>query len=165
MEGTSLNSLLKEKTTVEFVEKEDDKGNVWKGIKVSTLYEKHETFKGLEIHKYFLLLPGVPVLCHTTEIVQNMGSYLQGKNFYTGCFLNPGLELTKSWGSFQSKNGEWAMVYGGKGEQEMSIDRSVVFGSDDHENLMQIVANQNATFLDSYINLEVIELGYAEKQP
>ncbi len=163
VEGTSLNSLLKEKSTVDFAEKEDSKGNVWKGLKISTVYEKHETFKGLEIHQYFLLLPGVPVLCHTTEIVQKMGSYLQGKNFYTGCFLKPGPELTKSWGSFQSESGEWAMVYGGKGEQEMSIDRSVVYGSDDHENLMQIVANQNATFLDSYINLEVIELGYAEK--
>ncbi|KZE68961.1 hypothetical protein AWM68_01445 [Fictibacillus phosphorivorans] len=163
VEGTSLNSLLKEKTTVGFVEKEDDKGNVWKGIKVSTSYEKHETFKGLDIHQYFLLLPGVPVLCHTTEIEQNTGSYLNGKNFYTGCFLKPGPELTKSWGSFQSESGEWAMVYGGKGEQEMTIDRSVVYGSDNHESLLQVVANQNLTSLDSYINLEVMELGYSEK--
>jgi hypothetical protein len=163
VEGTSLNSLLKEKSSVEFVEKEDSKGNVWKGLKISTKYEIHETFKGLEINKYFLMLPGVPVLCHTSEIVQNMGSYLHGKNFYTGCFLKPGPELTKSWASFQSESGEWAMVYGGKGEQEMAIDRSVVFGSDDHKDLLQIVANKNATYLDSYINLEVIELGYAEK--
>ncbi|MBY6037641.1 GNAT family N-acetyltransferase [Fictibacillus nanhaiensis] len=163
VEGTSLNSLLKEMTAVDFVEKVDNKGNVWKGLKVSTHYKKHETFKGLEIHKYFLLLPGVPVLASTTEIVQNTGSYLHGKNFYTGCFLSPGPELTKSWGSFQGENGEWAMVYGGKGEQEMTVDRSVVFGSDNHENLLQIVVNQNATYLDSYINLEVIEIGYAEK--
>jgi ribosomal protein S18 acetylase RimI-like enzyme len=163
VEGTSLNSLLKEKSFVEFTEKADSKGNLWRGLKVSTKYEKHETFKGLEVHKYFLLLPGVSVLCHTTEIVQNMGSYLSAKNFYTGCFLNPGTELTKNWASFQSETGEWAMVYGGKGEQEMAVDRSVVFGSDDHENLLQIVANKNNTYIDSYINKEVIELGYAEK--
>ncbi|MCM3719004.1 GNAT family N-acetyltransferase [Fictibacillus phosphorivorans] len=161
--GTSLNSLLKEESTVAFAEKEDIKGNVWKGLRISTKYEKHETFKGLEVHTYFLMLPGVPVLCHTTEIVQTMGSYLNGENFYTGCFLNPGSELTKSWASFQSETGEWTMVYGGKGEQEMAVDRSVVFGSDEHENLLQIVADQNATFVDSYINKEVIELGCAEK--
>lgn len=163
VEGTSLNSLLKEESTVAFAEKEDSKGNVWNGLKISTKYEKHETFKGLEVHQYFLMLPGIPVLCHTSEIVQTMGSYLHGKNFYTGCFLNPGPELTKNWASFQSETGEWAMVYGGKGEEEMAVDRSVVFGSDDHENLLQIVANKNATFVDSYINKEVIELGYAEK--
>lgn len=163
VEGTSLNSLLKEESTVEFAEKEDSKGNLWKGLKVSTKYEKHETFKGIEIHKYFLMLPGVPVLCHTTEIVQYMGSYLHAKNFYTGCFLNPGPELTKNWASFQAETGEWAMVYGGKGEQEMAVERNVVFGSDDHENLLQIVANKNATYVDSYINKEVIELGYTEK--
>lgn len=163
VEGTSLNSILKEKSSIVFAEKEDSKGNVWKGLRVSTRYEKHEIFKGLEIHKYFLVLPGVPVLCHTTEIVQNMGSYLHNKNFYTGCFLNPGTELKKSWGSFQSEHGEWAMVYGGKGEQEMVVDRGVVYGSDDHGDLLQIVADQNATYLDSYINLEVIELGYSEK--
>jgi ribosomal protein S18 acetylase RimI-like enzyme len=163
IEGTSLNSLLKEESTIESAEKEDNKGNLWKGLKISTKYEKHEKFKGIEIHKYFLMLPGVPVLCHTTEIVQNMGSYLQAKNFYTGCFLNPGPELTKSWASFQAENSEWAMVYGGKGEQEMAVDRSVVYGSDEHKDLLQIVANKNTTYVDSYINKEVIELGYAEK--
>ncbi|WP_137790264.1 GNAT family N-acetyltransferase [Bacillus sp. E(2018)] len=163
LEGTSLHSLLKEESTVEFVEKKDSKGNEWKGLKVSTHYKKHETFKGIQIQKYFLMMPGVPVLCHTTEIVQNTKSYLDGKNFYTGCFLNPGPEPAKSWGSFQAENGEWTMISGAKGEQEMTVERSVIYGSDDHKHLLQFVADQNVTHVDSYINLEVIELGYSEK--
>jgi ribosomal protein S18 acetylase RimI-like enzyme len=158
----SPNSILKEKGNVEFVSLNDNLGNRWQGLNISTKLNSHEKYKGLEFHQHFLMLPDSPVLCMTTEIVQSTSSYFDRKKWYTGCFFNPASEIAKSWARFQSDTGEQQTIYGGKGEVEMASFRSLVLGSDEQQHVLQLITDESKVDVDSYINKEVIEAGSAE---
>ncbi|WLD92572.1 GNAT family N-acetyltransferase [Alkalihalobacillus sp. AL-G] len=159
----SPNSILKEKRHTEFATVYDTKGNKWEGLKVVVKLREHEKYKGFEFHQYFLLLPGSPVLCQTTEIIQNAGRFMDMKNWDTYCFFNPSDDSSNAWGNFQNVTGEWQKVYGGKGEQEIRVGRNVVFGADDHEERLQIISDMNEARLESYINKEVMMLSLQSK--
>ncbi len=158
LRDVSQRSLLKEKRYTKFVSLEDSKGNKWEGIKIVVRLEENEKYRGFEYHQYFLLLPGTPVVCQTTEIIQSTGNYMSMKNWDSNCFFNPSSKVHHSWGHFQNANGDWKKIYGGKGEQQMRVARSVAFGSDEHEGLLQIIADSNDSRISSYINKEVMFL-------
>jgi ribosomal protein S18 acetylase RimI-like enzyme len=152
----SPNSLLKEKSEVDFVAIKDNLDNKWEGFKNSVKIVEHKEYKGLELHQYYLVLPGLPVLCHFTEIHQNSNQYLM-KNWETSCFFKVGA-INQTWLQFQSQNGEWQKIFGGKSEIEMNVDRGLVIGSDNTDTKLQVIADLSKASLESYLNNEVIGL-------
>lgn len=150
------NALMKEKSRAEYTTLMDSKGNKWEGLKVIVKLEEHEEYKGFEFHQYFLLLPGLPILCHTTEIIQNSRQFMDKKDWNLYAFFSPSHDRGNGWGDFQRETGDWQKIYGGRGEQELTIDRNVVFGGDDHNEKLQIISDLNEAKLIAYINKEVM---------
>ena len=108
-----MKTILEEKNSVEFVEKHDNLGNVWSGIKINTSIRENEKFKGLKLSQYFLLLPGVPVMFHTLEIFQNTGRFFRDVEFETPCFTSPDDKLEDCYFKMINKEGQWAKVNAG----------------------------------------------------
>jgi ribosomal protein S18 acetylase RimI-like enzyme len=153
----SPNSLLKEEVHVSFTSFTDNLENVWEGLKISVDMKEHKEYKGLQFHQYYLLLPGLPVLCHFTEIGQKTNQFLQMKTWETTCFFKVN-QIADNWLQFQSQNGDWQKVYGGKSEMEMKVDRNLVVGSNSTKAKLQVISDLTSSSLDSYINKEVIGL-------
>ncbi|WP_047983202.1 GNAT family N-acetyltransferase [Ornithinibacillus californiensis] len=156
-------SLKKEKTLSDFVSLKDNKGNDWKGIRLSTTFEKNEDYKGLTVHQYFLLLPGVPVLCHVSEIDQETGQFFHGKGLQTSSFFKPEALIKDNWVNFQNKAGEWMRVVAGYDENDLRVNRNVVIGTNNREEHLQLIANTENTIREVYINKEVVLTGVSEK--
>lgn len=151
----SPNSLLKEKATVDFVSIQDNHGNIWEGIKSKVEIAEHEDYKGMQFHQYYLTLPGVPVMCHFTEIHQNANKFLQMKTWETSCFLNV-RNIKDTFIQFESNTGECHKVYGGKSEVELDVDRGIAFGGTHSDTLLQVVADFKSNYFYSYANKDVV---------
>ncbi|WP_233569750.1 GNAT family N-acetyltransferase [Falsibacillus albus] len=152
----SPNSILKENAYAERAKLFDSKGNEWEGLKLIVKLKEHEKYSGVEFHQYFLLLPGVPILCHTAQIINHSGQLIDMKKWGTNCFLLSGDEMYERWGNFQGIGGEWQKLHGGKGEQEMRVGRSAHFGTTEHTDILQVITDLQETKLGSYINKEVM---------
>lgn len=149
IEGLSAHSLAKANHSAGFESLSDQYGNEWSGIVVETEIEEHEEYKGLRFHQYFLMLPGVPVVCHTTKIVQNTHQYLDFKKWHTDAFLNA------DWLKVQNNSGEWQKYHTNRGEVEARADRSLIFGMNHCDSVLQVVADSVAVRTDFYLNKEV----------
>ncbi|MFC0302645.1 GNAT family N-acetyltransferase [Virgibacillus soli] len=155
-------SLSKEQSTAAFASLIDNKGNKWKGIKLTTSIRENEAYKGLTYHQYFLTLPGVPILCHVSEINQGTGTYFDQKNWHTGGFFNPGEHMAHNWARTQDKNGDWIKIIAGKGELESIIERDLIIGCSDKKEHIQIITNSK-DMQYTYINKEVLANGISER--
>lgn len=98
----TLRSLMEEGAAADFAELTDDKGNRWSGIRLSVTIQKNDKYKGLTLHQYFLLQPGVPVLACTVHVEQNTGRPLYPLNLETSTFYQAGSEVRD--GRFYVKN-------------------------------------------------------------
>lgn len=156
-------TLSKEKTVADFASLKDNKGNKWSGIKLSTTIEKNEEYKGLTIHQYFVLLPGSPVLCHVSEIEQQTGKLLHGESWQSNAFLRPAAAIQDNWMSVQDQHGDWIKVVAGKDENDISIDRNVIIGSDSRREHLHLITNRENTLKEAYINKEILLAGTWEQ--
>ncbi|WP_033445765.1 GNAT family N-acetyltransferase [Ornithinibacillus scapharcae] len=156
-------TLSKEKTVADFASLTDNKGNEWRGIKLSTTMEKNEEYKGLTIHQYFVLLPGTPVLCHVSKIVQHTGKLLHGEHWQSNAFFRPGADIQDNWMSVQDQHGDWIKVNAGKDENDITIDRNVIIGSNNRREHLHIIANRENTTKEAYINKEILLTGTWEQ--
>lgn len=151
------NSLLKERRSAEFVALPDCKGNPWRGIKISVHIEQHEAYKGLSFHQYYLLLPGVPILCHTTEIIQNTNRYLNNEIWYAQAAFAPVLPKEDfGWIKHGDSVHKKEIVYAGKVENEIEVEESILLGYDSRPERLQIVADYHAVRSDLYTNKDVL---------
>jgi len=66
-------ALLKEKITIDFVEKYDNLGNLWKGMCVTISFKEDEKLKGAIYKSYYLTQPGLPILCTFYQFENNTG--------------------------------------------------------------------------------------------
>lgn len=86
-DGFSLKSLLEEKTTMEFVERKDNKGNIWAGIKINIDIIKDSNNSGFSYSQYFLTQPETPVLMYFNEYKKS-GEFSKvsfiSNNFFSG---------------------------------------------------------------------------------
>ncbi|UII54539.1 GNAT family N-acetyltransferase [Cytobacillus spongiae] len=80
-------SLVKEPTAVEFAQLQDELGNVWSGVSLTTKISEHKDWKGLEFVQYYVMLPDIPVLASYTVINQSGGKDLQDLQWGTDLFL------------------------------------------------------------------------------
>ncbi|USG64361.1 GNAT family N-acetyltransferase [Brevibacillus ruminantium] len=148
-------SLIKEERTASFVQLADNRQNVWQGIKLSYQVKKQEKYRGLTCHQYYLLLPGVPVLCHTVEIEQNTGTYFADKSWSTDIFLQTEDAGEKVWLKTVGMSGEERIYKLAQGELSVFEASDYTVGSANRKNQMQIVTDLDTAELQAYSNKEV----------
>lgn len=122
----TLRSLMEEEAAADFAELTDDKGNRWSGIRVSVTIQKNEQYRGLTLHQYFMLLPGVPVLACTVQVEQNSGRPLYPLNLETSTFYKAASEIRQ--GRFYVKNssGEQVVYKAGGVQTGARIDKGLL---------------------------------------
>lgn len=138
----SFASLAKEKKKAEFVSLEDNFGNVWSGIKTTLDIVENEEYRGISIDQYFLLLPGVPVLCDFPIIRQNSPKYIEDHPFGHMTFIKQGENLEDNW-VIQSDRGEKTIYKCGKTEFDLYSNNISVHGSNNTEFRMIYLINDN----------------------
>ena len=133
-----IESILKEKYKVKFVEKQDTLGNNWSGLSIEFTFEKNEKFKGLKVKQYFLLLPNVPAMLSVVKIKQNTGRYISNQYMQTACFLKSDEILTNS--SFLRKAGNCddIEINTGVKMQNPQTEKSAIFKGKNRKEILQI---------------------------
>lgn len=155
VEELSPFSLVKEERSASFVQLTDNKQNVWQGIKLSYEVKKQEKYRGLTCHQYFLLLPGVPVLCHTVELVQKTGTYFGAREWTTGIFLQTGDDHEAAWLKTVGTNGEELSYKLAQGELSVNDASDYQIGSASRKDQMSIVTDLDTAKIGAYSNKEV----------
>lgn len=154
VEELSAFSLLKEERSAGFAQLPDNRQNVWQGIKLSYHVKKQEKHRGLTCHQYFLLLPGVPVLCHTLEIEQNTGTYFAGSSWSTDIFLHTEDAGEKVWLKTVGVDGEELSYTLAQGELSVLESSDYVVGAASRKEQLQIVMDLDTADLSLYANKE-----------
>ncbi|WP_059173862.1 GNAT family N-acetyltransferase [Bacillus sp. FJAT-27445] len=150
IEGINTKSFAKEETSIGSATLFDDEGREWQGLRISTVFEKNEMWKGLCIHQYFCMLPGVPVLVNVTKISQHSGTYFHNKNWFSQLFFK------KAW----VKNAGGTRKYtAGKSEIMAHLLGHALIGSDECAEFLQVIADRESTAMDTYMNKEVMLVG------
>jgi GNAT superfamily N-acetyltransferase len=151
LKGLTSNSIMKETSNSQFATLKDRLGNKWKGIELEIQLNKHDKYKGLSWKQYFLVLPGIPILCQTTLINQETGSYFNKATWQSETFLDIcSMEIL-------SKDGNPLTYKVGNGEMGMVTDSSIVYRAKDHNGLLQVITDNKAVEFSAYFNKEITE--------
>jgi hypothetical protein len=148
-------TVMNEERKGDFTHLTDCLGNGWEGIRLAVKVTENEKFKGLKYNQYFLLLPGVPVMCHTVEIIQETGSYFNFTGFGTECFLKPGGDIRNCWFTSRNRNDENVKYKSGSAEYGIAADYSLLYGYTGGEQKLQVYANLDETYLEGFTNRHV----------
>ncbi|KAF0818702.1 hypothetical protein KIS4809_2410 [Bacillus sp. ZZV12-4809] len=149
-------SLLKEKSSAEFINVKDSYENDWSVLAIHTKIAEHTIWKGLDYTQYFALLPGVPILAYWVKVTDAGGKYLLKEKWITDIFISGGplkdltLELT-------GKNAESAYQAGVEEQSFVNIEGSCVSSSRSPEK-MYLMKSIDADFLGAYMNKEAFEV-------
>ncbi|WP_352420258.1 GNAT family N-acetyltransferase [Proteiniborus sp.] len=141
-EEMTARSFAEEDREADFVELNDNVGNTWNGIVIRTNIKKNEKFKGLKIAQYYLMLPGVPVLCQTTEITQETGYYFNSKSFMTDMYLKLDEEYKNSMVTIKTLSGQLA-TYKAVKDYDIKTDGALIFSSVNREDKLMVYNNGN----------------------
>ncbi|HET7627247.1 MAG TPA: GNAT family N-acetyltransferase [Bacillales bacterium] len=148
-EDMNLNSIDKEKHHAAFSTLRDHKGNEWSGIAVTTEVTNHEKLKGLSYTQYYLMIPGVPVVCHTTEIHQQTNRYLKANNWiYDLCIASDVVKM-------QNQDGHWMHLKSFQGEFESFVESALVYEKRNRREKLQVAADFDLFTSTIYTNKEV----------
>ncbi|MCA1055695.1 GNAT family N-acetyltransferase [Rossellomorea aquimaris] len=148
-------SMLKEPTSVEGVTKQDEHGNSWRGLMVTTVFKEHETMKGITLRQYALTLPEVPVMLFYCEIEQDSGRAFMNETVDLEAFFKPGEELSSSYLNLPTE-GKFDTYYGGVEEFMLSDSPFLHVGSDDRKEKALLVHPDDVKMTEAYINQEVL---------
>jgi hypothetical protein len=160
LRGLSNNSILKEKSEAEFVQLADNLNNEWQGLKVSIELKEHDKYKGLKWNQYFLTLPGVPIVCQTTEIIQETGTYFDKIDSYSDSFINLLNKERNGWMKTVNKFGEQLAFRLGNGAvEDFKADSSIVCGTENRKDMLCVTTDLRASDLLFYSNNEVALIG------
>jgi len=77
--GCSL--VLREKITAVFTSETDVLGNTWSGVRTDVYVENFDEYKGMHYSQYYLTLPGVPVMCYFTKVMNGSGRFMETELF------------------------------------------------------------------------------------
>ncbi|QRG69001.1 GNAT family N-acetyltransferase [Brevibacillus choshinensis] len=155
VEELSAFSLLKEERSASFVQLTDNRQNAWQGIKLTYHVKKQEKLRGLTCHQYYLLLPGVPVLCHTSEIVQNTGTYFADTSWSTDIFLQTEDPQEHVWLKTVGADGEQLSYTLAQGELSIVESSDYIVGAASRKEQLQILTDLDTADLGVYANKEV----------
>lgn len=142
--GFNRRSLEVEPRTCEFVEKVDSCGNRWKGIRVNMTIKDVPEYRGLTISHHYLLLPGVPVLCYTTELVQNTGTLLNEASFLTELFVKPDdTDIRRTWFATKDLKGKLIRYKSGLIANDIMTTTPLLFGGEGREEKLYVYQSRN----------------------
>lgn len=148
-------SILKEKRSVNTANIMDNMGNHWQGICITLDIQENEKFKGLILHQYFLMLPGVPVICCTTEIIQNTNTLFNYKPFVTMAFFKPNENIKESWYKVRNREGNEIKYKAGRVRQDTKVDSPICFGTDTRNERLLVIPNPSS-FAEGIDNNQVM---------
>jgi len=154
--GISTASILEEKRQSEFVELEDVLGNKWKGIRNVINIEKNELYRGMKVGFYFLMLPGVPVLCCVTGVFQNTGRHYNKIGFYNQCFFKPSEELKESWVMFGNCKNELLKIKAGREQHYISPVSTPMYGSPSRSEKLHVYVNTDMARIEAGVDINLI---------
>lgn len=157
--GLSAASLAKEKVSATTVQLVDNKGNIWGGIKTTVVITENEGARGLTYHQYFLLLPGVPVVCCVTEVNQDTGFFFNRNWFHTECFLKPDEKLENCSVLMRTYNHRMLKVKAGKDACGMGFDGCGAFCSNNRDEKLTIYTNADRNGSNFYVSNMVVNIG------
>ncbi|MFS0862598.1 N-acetyltransferase family protein [Fredinandcohnia sp. 179-A 10B2 NHS] len=147
--GINYKSYAKEESSVSEGTLLDHEGRLWKGIKISTTFTQNEDYKGLEIHQYYVMLPGIPVLALVTKLVQNTGTYMHYKNWHT--------EASFKLGWLQNVGSDKKYL-AGTTEITPEVSEHIIIGSAKDEQKLQLIVEREAVEGEAYLNKEVMQV-------
>lgn len=150
----SFRSVLEENIKADFITIEDNFKNKWEGIRVRVCVKNNEHYKGLEINQYYLMLPGVPVLCHTAEIVQNTGKLINFEPFKSYSFFNFDENPKNNWVKVKNSKGTFDKYKVGGESMDILGDASLLYGSNNLKNKIQFYSNHDEARSFAFVNLE-----------
>ena len=149
-------SLMRENIQTETADLLDKLGNAWRGIRIGVAVAKNEKYKGLVMNHYFLLLPGSNVMCHTTEIRQHTGKFLQAVPMFKMCFFKTGGDLSQSQVSWESRRSGRLKLKAGSESRFVSADLPVVYGSGERERRLLLYSDPVGLYAFPGVNNQII---------
>ncbi|KUP05769.1 acetyltransferase [Bacillus coahuilensis p1.1.43] len=152
--GVSPYSEVKETTTVRTVVKQDQFGNKWTGLCISTEYAQNEKMKGIVLNQYTLTLPGVPVVISYPEIVSGDGRTFINERIDLELFVKPGEELTSSYVDLPTE-GIVSRYYAGVEENSLSDTEFAVFGTEEFSEKLTVIQPEAIKVSEVYITNEI----------
>lgn len=144
-------SRQQEPRTVEWVEKIDVHGNVWKGIRITTSVEKQEANRGITLNQHYLMLPGIPVLCMLHSVNNNSGNALPHYSLFEDICFKPSPVLSEGWMDFPEE-GKFLL---GKVEAHLESKGLVRIGADSRKDMLHIVNSYPNSRASAYVNNKV----------
>ncbi|GIP19972.1 GNAT family N-acetyltransferase [Paenibacillus sp. J22TS3] len=150
--GMSGFSQQQEPRTAAWAERTDTYGNVWKGLRLTTRIEKQEANRGITVDQYYLMLPGVPVLCVLHSVTNESGRYLRDFSLMGENFLKPSPVFTE--GTIEVPGG--GQYLAGKLETDVKSQGLLRIGAASRQNFLQIVNHAPNQSSSAYVNNKVI---------
>lgn len=153
LSGISFLSLMEEPRTASFTQLTDSKGNQWSGIRMSISITHNEKYKGLILHQHFLLLPGVPVVCHVIMIEQLTGAHLPPLRVITSSFFKASDELKNSRVHLSGMQGEPVVYKAGKVQYGIKNSSGTAhYGSSEHTERLTLVTHPELSYCEALVN-------------
>lgn len=143
-------SLLKEKTTAEFINLEDKHGNKWSSLAVHTVISSQPMWKGLHYTQYFALLPGVPAMAYFVKVSDSGGKSMIGETWHTDLFIKGDSLKDLS----LSPRGNAEKYYAGIEEQLLFLKEASFISAQSREEKLYIVAGADSDSSEGYMNKE-----------
>ncbi len=152
--GLTARSVLQQNSQGQFVSLFDQHNNEWSAIKQSYTVDDHPDYKGVKIHHYAFVLPGVPVLGAMIEIEQHTGTYWPDQKVVHGFNINPGSELGDV--SAQLDNNRSPTYSHHAHEQHMDGFSQLTISKAGVDDKLIILSEQSSKGLELYMNQDVI---------
>ena len=152
LSGISFLSLLEEPCTVSFAQLIDNKGNQWSGIRMSISITHNEKYKGLILHQYFMLLPGVPVVCQVIMFEQLTGVYLPPLRIITSSFYQGSHEVKNGRVQLNGMQGEPLVYKAGRVQYGIKTTGIIRYGSSEHTEQLTLVTHPELPYCEALVN-------------
>ncbi|UCZ51573.1 GNAT family N-acetyltransferase [Bacillus shivajii] len=150
-------TIIDSSSTCQFVKLTDSHGEVWDGLKMSTVIKDHALYDGIVFHQYVATRAGIPVLATFTEVEQNIGYDFHGTtqtsmfNLYTG---NKRGDIT----AYVNGKNEEAFVHHHHEAHHFGLDYATFTQKGSQEKL-HFIPNNELDNLEVYMNREVVCIG------
>ncbi len=131
-DNLSYASAYEEVKQAEFVTIKDNMSNMWSGIKTTLCIEKQKELKGIKVEEYFLLLPGVPVICQYAVMTQETNKYLQGEKVVRSTFIKEGNDMKDNYVLIDNR-GQQEMYRCMDAEFDFYVKKYMVHGSNNQD--------------------------------
>ncbi|RUT48202.1 GNAT family N-acetyltransferase [Paenibacillus anaericanus] len=154
-------SRLQEPRTVDWAERIDAHGNVWKGLRITTSIEKQEANRGITIHQHYLMLPGVPVLSVMHSVTNGTGLVLPQYSLSEDSYFKPSAVFGEGWMDLPEE-GKFLL---GKVETHLDSKGIMRIGAASRKDLLHIVNSYPNQKASVYVNNKVFTHGVNHHLP